>query len=145
MKLQELISESTDWGYVSNPTGGFLGFWYHWNGIEECSIYIQIENSFDYGIKLMLKVSDWEPSTDLLYEILEEIEPFAKKNGISITKPDRNRAVATSTLEIVENAFTVDNEGNLELEKFIRTLKALEKTVDEYCDEINTSRNKSSM
>ncbi|HQB22775.1 MAG: PD-(D/E)XK nuclease family protein [Salinivirgaceae bacterium] len=145
MKLQELISESTDWGYVSNPTGGFLGFWYHWNGIEECSIYIQIENSFDYGIKLMLKVSDWEPSTDLLYEILEEIEPFAKKNGISITKPDRYRAGATSTLAIVENAFTVDNEGNLELEKFIRTLKALEKTVDEYCDEINTSRNKSSM
>ena len=40
----------------------------------------------------MLKVSDWEPSTDLLYEILEEIEPFAKKNGISITKPDRYRA-----------------------------------------------------
>jgi hypothetical protein len=30
----------------------------------------------------------------------------------------------------------------LELEKFIGTLKALEKTIDEYCNEINTAGNK---
>lgn len=30
IKLQELIPEWTDWKYVSNKTGGFLGFWYHW-------------------------------------------------------------------------------------------------------------------
>ena len=142
IKLQELISEWTDWRYVANQTGGFLGFWYHWNEIEECSIYIQIENSFDYGIKLILKVSDWEPSTDLLYEILGEMKPFAQKNGLSIIKPDKYRAGETSTLAIVENAFTVDNDGNLDLEKFVGTLKALEKTIDEYCNEINTAGNK---
>jgi hypothetical protein len=141
IKLQELINEWSDWRYVANQTGGFLGFWYHWNGIEECSIYIQIENAFEYGIKLILKVSDWEPSTDLLYEILEEMKPFAQKNGLSIIKPDKYRAGETSTLAIVENAFIVDKDGNLELRKFIGTLKALEKTIDEYCEEINTAGN----
>ncbi len=142
IKLQELIPEWTDWRYVPNQTGGFLGFWYHWNGIDECSIYIQIENSFDYGIKLILKVSDWEPSTDLLYEILGEMKPFALKNGLSITKPDKYRAGETSTLAIVEDAFAVDNDGNLDIEKFVGTLKALEQTIDEYCEEINTAGNK---
>lgn len=142
MKLQELIPEWTDWRYVSNRTGGFLGFWYHFNEIEECSIYIQIENSFEYGIKLVLKISEWEPSIDLLYEILEEMQPIAKENGLSIIKPNKYRRGETTTLAIVENAFVVDDKGNLELEKFIETLKALEKTIDEYCNEVNTSRSK---
>lgn len=142
IKLQEMIAEWSDWCYVANQNGGFLGFWYHWKKIEECNIYIQIENSFKHGIKLILKVSDWQPSTDLLYEILGEMKPFAKKNGLSIIKPDKYRTGETSTLAIVENAFTVDNDGNLELGKFIETLKALEKTINEYCNEINTADNK---
>ncbi len=71
---------------------------------------------------------------DTYDEILEEVRPYAKKNGIYIVKPNRYRAGATSTLAIVENAFSVDKDGNIDLDKFISTLKALEKTIDEYCD-----------
>lgn len=142
IKLQELLNEWSDWRYVANQTGGFLGFWYHWNGTNYIGeIYIQIENAFEYGIKLVIKIADWEPSTETLYELLNEIKPFAEKNGLSIVKPDKYRAGETSTLAIIENAFTVDNVGDLELEKFIETLKALEKTIDEYCEENNTAGN----
>lgn len=142
IKLQELIPEWTDWRYVANQMGGFLGFWYHWQGTNDIGeIYIQIENAFEYGIKLVIKIADWEPSTDTLYELLDEIKPFAEKNGISIVKPDKYRAGATSTLAIIENAFNLDNEGNLELDKFIKTLKSLEKTIDEYCEKQNTAGN----
>jgi hypothetical protein len=142
-KITNWVSQIGDWRYVSNPNGGFLGFWYHWiclqwnDGEEECCINIQIENSFkpNYGgIKLVLKVSEWEPSTNLLHKLFEEIEPFAKNNGLSIVKPDRYRPGETSTLAVIENAFTVDKEGNFEFEKFIKTLKALEKTLDEYSE-----------
>jgi len=134
IKLQEHISEWTDWRYVANQMGGFLGFWYHWTGTDEIGeIYIQIENAFEYGIKLVIKIADWEPSTDTLYRLLNEIKPYAEKNGLTITKPDKYRAGSTSTLAIVQNAFTVDNDGNIELDKFIMTLKNLEKTLDEYC------------
>lgn len=143
IKLQELIDEWTDWRYVPNQMGGFLGFWYHWQGTNDIGeIYIQIENAFEYGIKLVIKIADWEPSTETLYELLDEMKPYAVKNGISIVKPDKYRAGETSTLAIVENAFTVDSEGNLELDKFIKTLKALEITIDEYCEEYNTAGNK---
>ncbi len=142
IKLQELIHEWTDWGYVPNQMGGFLGFWYHWTGTDKIGeIYIQIENAFEYGIKLVIKIADWEPSTETLYELLNEFKPYAEKNGISIVKPNKYRAGTTSTLAIIENAFTVDNEGNLEIDKFINTLKALEKTIDEYCAEYNKSCN----
>jgi hypothetical protein len=143
IKLQEIIPEWTDWRYVANQMGGFLGFWYHWQGTNDIGeIYIQIENAFEYGIKLVIKIADWEPSTETLYELLDEIKPYATKNGISIVKPDKYRAGATSTLAIIENAFTVDNEGNLVIDKLLNTLKALEKTIDEYCEEYNTAGNK---
>jgi len=77
-----------------------------------------------------------------LYRILNEIKPYAEKNGLKITKPDKYRAGSTSTLAIVQNAFSVDNEGNIELDKFILTLKNLEKTLDEYCKDKETQKTK---
>jgi hypothetical protein len=141
IKLQEHISEWTDWRYVANQMGGFLGFWYHWTRTEEIGeIYIQIENAFEYGIKLVIKIAGWEPSTDTLYRLMNDIKPFAERNGLTISKPDKYRAGATSTLAIVQNAFSVDNDGNIEFDKFILTLKNLEKTLDEYCKAKKNSR-----
>jgi len=136
IKLQEHIPEWTDWRYVANQMGGFLGFWYHWTGTDEIGeIYIQIENAFEYGIKLVIKIADWEQSTNTLYQVLNEIKPYAEKNGLSITKPDRYRAGETSTLAIIQNAFQTDVNGNFDFEGFLKTLKQLEKTLDEYCND----------
>ncbi|MFO1366278.1 MAG: hypothetical protein U1F28_01415 [Acinetobacter sp.] len=50
-KLQENISEWTDWHYVPNQMEAFLNFWYHWKKIDEIGeMYIQIENSFEYEL-----------------------------------------------------------------------------------------------
>lgn len=141
IKLQEHIPEWTDWRYVANQMGGFLGFWYHWTGTDEIGeIYIQIENAFEYGIKLVIKIADWEQSTNTLYQVLNEIKPYAEKNGLSITKPDRYRAGETSTLAIIQNAFQTDVNGNFDFEGFLKTLKQLEKTLDEYCNDKKHSR-----
>jgi len=67
-----------------------------------------------------------------LYRVLNELKPYAKRNGLVISKPDKYKAGVTSTLAIVQNAFTVDKDGNLELEKFISTLQSLEQALDEY-------------
>jgi hypothetical protein len=74
------------------------GFWYHWKKIDEIGeMYIQIENSFEYGIKLVIKIAEWEQSTQTLYRILNEIKPIAERHGLMIKKPDRYRAGYTST------------------------------------------------
>ncbi len=143
-QLQEFICEWSNWGYVPNQRGGFLGFWYHWTGTDEIGdIYIQIENAFELGIKVVIKIADWEQNTKTLYRVLKEIKPFAEKNGIAITKPARYSTGETSTLAIVQNAFQSDKDGNFFFEDFLKTLKKLEKTLDEYCNEKNTAFNSS--
>lgn len=134
LKLQDLINESTEWRYVATPTGGFLGFWYHWNKTKEIGeIYIQIENVSGYGIRLVVKVGSWDPSVETLYKLLNELKPFADNNKLLIEKPNRYKAGSTSTLAIIPDAFKINGNGSLDLEQFARTLGQLEKTVDDYC------------
>lgn len=131
LKLQELLlPEWSDWRYVANQTGGFLGFWYHWTSPGAYSLYIQIENAFDYGIKLIVKIGDWEQSVDILYSVLSELQKIANHNGLNLIKPDRYRTGETSTLAIVENAFQANPDGTFDIDNFHQILKKLEKTLD---------------
>lgn len=130
LKLQEMIPEWSDWGYVANPMGGFLGFWYHWTSTNDYSLYILIENAFDYGIKLIVKIDDWEQSVDTLYSVLSELQIIAKQYGLNLIKPDRYRTGETSTVAIVENAFQTNSDGTFNIENFHKTLKILEKILD---------------
>jgi len=132
--VQEMLNEWSDWSYVSNYSGGFLGFWYHWNTVEEIGdIYIQIENAFENGIKLLLKIQNWNPDLNVLYKLLDELTPIAKDNGLTITKPNRFSPAETSTLAIIQDAFSADEDDNFNLDKFMNVLHQLEKTIDEYC------------
>jgi len=132
IKLQELLPEWTDWRYVANQMGGFLGFWYHWTATDDYSLYIQIENAFDNGIKVVVKIGDWEPNTGTLYQILSDLQPYSKKYNLTVRKPDKYRAGETSTLAIIEDALKVDNDGNLDLAQFVVTLKNIEQMLDDY-------------
>jgi hypothetical protein len=133
----------THWQYVANQTGGFLGFWYHFVEKEEIGkLYIQIENALEYGedsIKLVIKIGEWAPSlelkTETLCRLLNEVKPYAEKNGLSLSKPNKYRVGSTSTLAVVQNAFPPDSDRIIELDKFMLTLKSLEKTLHEYCND----------
>ena len=71
------------------------------------------------------------------------MQPYAQKYSLTISKPDKYRTGETSTLAIIQNAFLVDGSGNLDLDKFIQTLKNLEQTIDKYCtDKENKAGNK---
>jgi hypothetical protein len=132
MQLQERLGQWSDWRYVSNQTGGFLGFWYHWAEANKYSLYIQIENAFDYGIKLVVKIGDWEPRIDTLYSILAGLQPYAKKQGLTLVKPDKYRSGSTSTLAIVKNAFPGGGQEIFNIDDFLQVLKKLELVLDEY-------------
>jgi len=42
LELQQLLG-SGEWSYVANPNGGFLGYWWHWQGDKNCEQYLQLE------------------------------------------------------------------------------------------------------
>lgn len=131
--LQNQLQEWSHWEYVANPAGGFLGFWYHFSETTNCQIYIQLENRIGAQMKLVVKISDWSPSVNLLYELLNTLQHIAPKYGLSLVKPDKYRAGGTSTLAVVENAFYIDKSGVIDLNQFLMTLHSLEKTIDEFC------------
>jgi hypothetical protein len=138
IRLQELITEWTDWGYVANQTGGFLGFWYYWTNTKTnqycLCLRIQIENSIGRGdIKVVIKIDDWEPNIETLYQIFSGLQSYANKHGLSMIKPDRYKTGKNSTVAIVQNPFSVDSNGILDIAKFISTLKKIEQILDEYC------------
>lgn len=136
LKLQEHISKDSNWGYVSNPTGGFLGFWYHGGkAVEVGKIYVQIENSLERGIKLTIKISKYEQNIKNLRRVFKEIIPFSESNGLAIAKPDRFRVGEASTLAIIQNAFQVDEKGDFDFNGFLIILSRLEKTINDYLAE----------
>jgi hypothetical protein len=139
MVLQNLIAETTDWGYVANQTGGFLGFWYHWTYHTDYQLYIQIENSVNTDerdvkekIKVVIKMranSD-KPDVNQLYQIFSGLETQARKFNLILSKPSRFRSGTTSTIAIAQDVFT--NEGILDIPKIIQKLGDIEKTLDDF-------------
>jgi hypothetical protein len=131
--VSELLGKVGDWRYVATPTGGFLGFWYYWrwNKKYNCTLNIQIENAYEYGIRLVIKIADCaEASTDLFYTILADMQNCAKDYGLKLEKPSRFKVGGTSTLAVVENAFP----DNFNIDDFITKLEALENMIDEFCE-----------
>lgn len=84
-----------DWGYVANPSGGFLGFWWNWKNIAsnpDVQIYLQFEQTKlcvkayqKNGVKEGIKYSD-------------QIIRLAAENRITFTKPSKRRCGKTMTL-----------------------------------------------
>jgi len=132
INLQGLVGEWSDWRYVPNQAGGFLGFWYHWRGTEDFDLYIQIENAFANGIKVVIKIGEWTPSVDTLYAVLDGLQPYAQAHGLSLRKPQKYRAGATSTLAVLQNAFLVNEADELNMDAFLASLKSLQLVLDEY-------------
>jgi hypothetical protein len=132
LNLQELIPEHTDWNYVSNPSGGFWGFWYHWVESKDFKLYIQIENRVGVDIQVKIKIESIEPSIQILNQICAELHGLASKYALEVTRPKKLRIGKTSTLAIVKNAlpFTLDTE--IDMEQLLKNLQNLQQLLDEY-------------
>lgn len=137
LKLQEKLQVGK-WQYVANASGGFLGFWYYHTAItDNLKMYIQIENYFKEGIKVVIKTirqkgSKEKITTEMLKKMLKGIQPLAKKQDLSITKPSQYRAGETATLAIVKDVFP--ESGELDVQKIIIILKRIEKVIEAYCN-----------
>ena len=110
------------------------GFWYYWKEIDDCCLHIQIENNVESDIKLVIKIDDWTPSIESLYNKLDELQSIANKHELNIIKPNRYRAGKTSTLAIVNNAFQLINNKKLDIDKFMQKLDVIERAIDEYSE-----------
>lgn len=137
MSLENKIS-GAGWGSVPNQSGGFLGLWYYGIQSNYCNIYIQIENTVNKSlaiedrIKVVLKISEWDKSLDKLYSTFEELKIIGNTKGIYLVKPKKFRIGSTSTLAVLENAFSANEDDSFDVDDFVSILKQLEKTLDAF-------------
>lgn len=141
LKLKNIIMEKNllaMWEYDSDMNGDFIKFYYYdLYKIENIGmLFIQLENHINGSdIQLNIKICQWEPSTDNLQKIFNELKPIAEKNGLYVVKPNKYIVDHESTVAIVPNLIKTDNDDNINWDDFLQTLEKLEKTIDEYNEE----------
>jgi hypothetical protein len=122
--------EIADWRYVANPSGGFLGIWWHFLKWKDYNVYIQIEQG-----NLCFKIGEvYENRKDVRDEWFNILmKKSYKKNRNEINKPIRFGNGTYMTVAIVErkNWLGDDNEI-INKEKVLATLKEYEKFL-KYC------------
>jgi hypothetical protein len=128
----DIRMDITDWKYVSNPSGEFLGIWWHFLEWKKYNVYLQIEQ--DKG-KLCFKIGkvykNHKKVRDEWYGIFMEKVSKNKKNEIK--KPPRFGNGTYMTIAVVERKdWLGDDNEIINKEKVIENLKKYEKFLS-YC------------
>ena len=112
------------WGYVPNPSGGFLGFWWVPPELPEgCPAYLQLEHD-----KLCFKVSAEDSSTERQDELKWQWHERITAQHERVVKPGRMRRGATMTVAVHEEGWLrYDNEDNLSIDDTVEALQQAER------------------
>ena len=132
-----------NWGYVSNASGGFLGFWWNFNRLDGYNIYMQIENSTSSPSSFTLKfklssgtkekvdrsiINKWKKHIDF------ENEEFR------VTKPRVVRAGRWTTIGILDNEFRITNmDERVNISKTVENIKKIEQILSQKIESIEVS------
>ncbi len=80
--------DSGNWGHISNPKGGFLGFWWHFQGDENCKQYLQLEqNKLCFKIRVN-KLSERSNLRSKWHKIIKA-KGSESDSGLNLVKPSR--------------------------------------------------------
>lgn len=97
-KFLETKINVNSWGYVSNPSGGFLGLWCKGVKNDEITMYLQFEES-----KLCIKICDDKSDnhTEIRNKYYDLLIGIAEKEEITIEKPARFGSGTFMTIGVV--------------------------------------------
>lgn len=114
------------WNYVANPTGGFLGFWWHFRYNYEVSMYLQFEQS-----KLCVKIEhdEAENKAEIRWKYHSLIIDKSKELGLVIEKPARFRPGTYMTIGVLPVEY-IFGDGIIDMPGIIKKLNLLETLID---------------
>lgn len=111
------------WDYVANPSGGFLGYWWCFQGDDNCAQYLQLEQG-KFCFKIWVKHKNERSCLRSKWHNL--IKDKSNELNFSLTKPERFGSGEYMTVCIFDGEYRVANEGILDLEKTIQRLRLAE-------------------
>lgn len=135
--LQESLGEWSGWRYVANPSGGFLGLYFHWKGLKSdnnVEYYLQIENNCYDVCRLVIKITgSWNGTTGYLYDRLGYLQAESDKYGLSVSKPARYRVGEYTTLAIIDDAFKFEND-KVDVPHLLKAIRSAMALVDDIAE-----------
>lgn len=128
LELQVRLGQG-HWGYVANPTGGFMGFWCGSQAALGCDVYLQIEANPQVATKLCFKIGDVE-NVSLRLVWYQNIIRSAREHSLQVKKPARFGAGQYMTVAQYDQHFPVcDSQGRLDLGCSLEVIKKALKTI----------------
>ena len=83
-QLQEKLGDG-EWGYVPNASGGFLGFWWHWQAGNVADVNFKFYLQLEYN-KLIVKVESFDKGArnDIRLTLRSFLDSLAPAHGIEM-------------------------------------------------------------
>lgn len=140
----------SQWDYVPNPSGGFLGFWWHWKSLSRlnCDLYLQIEDTSRLQIRINSMKRDSKGNlekveSNLMWEVLSVINNHLAKGAfpkIRVQKSGRYRggkyaAVVDVFFDDKDTYLATDDHGIIDLRLIEDRLLLAMQFIDVVCAE----------
>ncbi|MEZ5537707.1 MAG: PD-(D/E)XK nuclease family protein [Thiolinea sp.] len=126
-----------NWDYVPNPSGGFLGFWWHWNSKDlngkKFDFYLQLEYE-KFIFKLNVYESDYRNEIRDYYR--KKLYSAAESQNINIHQYGRIGEYM-GVAKLNEDYRILNENGLIDITATIDNLKKMEKLIDLVANEIS--------
>lgn len=129
-KALEKELDLTSWNYVANPSGGFLGAWWHFTTIENGEMYLQFEEK-----KLCFKIyyDGNRDRSEVRWEQYNKLMYLAKQQERNeIQKPARFGAGQYMTIAVVDPDYLFGKDL-ISMELLVEKLKKYQALIDICC------------
>jgi len=126
-EIQSLLEEG-DWGYVPNPRGGFVGFWWHWKNVGDSKQYLQLEQPV---LCFKIFVDDKEKRREMRSEWSERILSVAEDSSLKVARPRRFGTGKSMTVAFLEGEYReLTPSGLLDISGTLNVLRQAEDILD---------------
>jgi len=126
--LQNEIGDG-HWDYVANPSGGFLGYWWHFGGDDDFNVYLQLEQE-----KLCFKiwVKDAARRGELRQYWHDKIMAAGKARGLSVKRPGRFGLGQYMTVVVLATDYRMTgDDGLIDMGKTLTLFQSAQAVVDD--------------
>ena len=133
IRLKEELNDG-NWGYVANPTGGFLGYWFNWVDIDNKHwIYFQIEyhnkDTFKFNIKLYSKIKE-KINKDIFNEVSKKL--YKDYENFKIRRPKKIRYGKSMTIAELDGNFIIENEDTtVNIDKTVKNIQTIIRLIND--------------
>ena len=117
LELQKRLG-SGHWDYVANPTGGFLGFWWHFQGNDGCEQYLQLEEN-KFCFKISVKNDDKRKQLRSKWHKIINNKARDSDIDLNLVKPSRFGNGKYMTVCVFNGEYRETKDGIIDMSKTI--------------------------